>query len=151
VFGAGKDIDAKGWQSVLRQITAVGLVLVDSAGHGALMLGEGARDVFKHERQVMLRKDRPAKAREVRKSLANAVELPAGAAKIFEALREERIKVARQQGVPPYVIFHDATLRAMALQRPRSAEQLLGLPGVGRAKLDRYGKTFLAIIAAEGG
>jgi len=148
VFGAGKDIDAKGWQSVLRQITALGLVMVDSAGHGALTLGEGARDVFKHERQVMLRRDRPAKEREVRRSLAKAFELPTGAAKIFEALREERVRLARQQGVPPYVIFHDATLRAMALQRPRSAEQLLGLPGIGRAKVDRYGKSFLAVIAA---
>jgi ATP-dependent DNA helicase RecQ len=69
---------------------------------------------------------------------------------VFNALREERLRIARQQGVPPYVIFHDATLRAMALARPRHPHDLLNLPGVGQAKLDRYGEAFLAVLARQG-
>ena len=150
VFGAGRDLDARSWQSVLRQITAAGLVSVDHAGHGALTLGEGAREVFRHERQVMLRRDRPKKAQEVRRSLERSVELPESAGRLFEALRAERTRLARLQGVPPYVVFQDATLRAMAMARPATLDAMLDLPGVGQGKLDRYGRAFLAVIAAAG-
>ena len=150
VFGAGRDLDARSWQSVLRQITAAGLVSVDHAGHGALTLGDGAREVFRHERQVMLRRDRPKKAQEVRRSLERSVELPESAGRLFEALRAERTRLARLQGVPPYVVFQDATLRAMAMARPATLDAMLDLPGVGQGKLDRYGRAFLAVIAAAG-
>ncbi|MGV8954308.1 MAG: DNA helicase RecQ [Cypionkella sp.] len=147
VFGQGADLDVRTWQSVLRQLTASGLIVVDHAAHGALTLGEGARAVFRHERPVTLRKDRPKKATEVRRQLANAVQLPEPAMSVFNALREERLRIAKQQGVPPYVIFHDATLKAMALAVPRHPHDMLNLPGVGQAKLDRYGDAFLAVLA----
>jgi len=149
VFGQGADLDARTWQSVIRQLTASGLIVVDHAAHGALTLGEGARAVFKHERSVILRKDRPKKATEVRRQLANAVELPEPAMSVFNALREERLRIAKDQGVPPYVIFHDATLRAMALAMPGHPHDMLNLPGVGQAKLDRYGDAFLAVLALQ--
>ena len=151
VFGAGKDTDTRTWQSVLRQITAAGLVLVDHGGHGALVLGEGARAVFRHERIVTLRKDRPKKAEDVRRSLQRAVDLPPAEARLFDALRAERSRLARQQGVPPYVIFHDATLKAMAVARPATRAQMIDLPGVGKTKLDHYGEAFLAVIATDEG
>jgi ATP-dependent DNA helicase RecQ len=147
VFGQGQDLDNKTWQSVLRQLTASGLVVVDHAAHGALTLGEGARAVFRHERVVTLRKDRPKKAADVRRQLSTAVQLPEPAMTIFNALRDERLRIAKQQGVPPYVIFHDTTLRAMALARPRHLHDILNLPGVGQAKLDRYGDAFLSVLA----
>ncbi len=147
VFGQGQDLDNKTWQSVLRQLTASGLVVVDHAAHGALTLGEGARAVFKRERMVTLRKDRPKKAAEVRQRLSNAVQLAEPAMTIFNALRDERLRIAKQQGVPPYVIFHDTTLRAMALARPRHLHDILNLPGVGQAKLDRYGEAFLSVLS----
>ncbi|MCZ4346889.1 DNA helicase RecQ [Devosia sp. J2-20] len=149
VFGQGSDLDARTWQSVIRQLTASGLIVVDQAAHGALTLGEGARAVFRHERSVILRKDRPKKATEVRRQLANAVELPEPAMSVFNALREERLRIAKDQGVPPYVIFHDATLRAMALAMPGHPHDMLNLPGVGQAKLDRYGDAFLAVLALQ--
>jgi ATP-dependent DNA helicase RecQ len=149
VFGAGKDLDARSWQSVLRQLTASGLVVVDHAAHGALTLGPDSRAVFRHERKVTLRKDRPRKSAEVRRQLANAVELAEPAMTIFNALRAERLRIAREQGVPPYVVFQDATLRAMALARPRHLQDLLGIPGVGQAKLERYGDAFLAILEKQ--
>jgi ATP-dependent DNA helicase RecQ len=149
VFGQGNDLDAKVWQSVIRQLTASGLIVVDHANHGALTLGEGAHAVFKHERTVTLRKDRPKKSVEVRRQLANAVIIPEHARPLFEALREERLAIAKAQGVPPYVIFHDSTLKAMALAIPRHPHDMLNLPGVGQAKLDRYGEAFLAVVARQ--
>jgi len=149
VFGQGKDIDAKTWQSVLRQITASGLVLVDHGAHGALTLSEGARAVFKGERRVVLRKDRPQKAADVRKSLEKAVDLPEAAQPIFDALRAERLRLAKQQGVPPYVIFHDTTLKAIAMARPSTMDEMLVLPGIGQGKLERYGEAFLAVLAQQ--
>ena len=146
VFGQGKELDAKGWQSVVRQVTSLGFVSVDTQGFGALHLGEAARAVFKRERSVMLRRDQPRRAAETRRALRNAVELPPGAAPLFDALRAERSRLAKEQGVPPYVIFHDTTLRAMAVARPHNLDQMTALPGVGTAKLNRYGEAFLAVI-----
>ncbi len=146
VFGQGRELDAKSWQSVLRQLAASGLVLTDHQNHGALMLGEGARAVFKRDKSVTLRKDRPKKAVETRQRLRSATEVPAHAQPLFDALREERTRLAKQQGVPPYVIFHDSTLKAMALAQPRHRHDLLNLPGVGQGKLDRYGEPFLRVL-----
>ncbi len=146
VFGQGKELDARAWQSVLRQLTAMGLIVVDHANHGALTLSEAAHSVFKRERNVTLRKDRPKKSVEVRRSLARSVDVPEHAKPLFEALREARLRLAKAQGVPPYVIFHDATLKAMALAQPQHPHDLLNLPGVGQGKLDRYGEEFLAVV-----
>ena len=147
VFGKGDELDAKGWQSVLRQLSAMGLVI--SAGDfGGLRLGEGAREVFRHERTITLRKDQPRRAAETRRALRNAVALRPAAEALFEALRTERSRLAKEQGVPPYVIFHDTTLRAMATQKPRTLDALSELPGMGSSKLGRYGTAFLKVIAA---
>jgi ATP-dependent DNA helicase RecQ len=148
VFGKGDELDAKGWQSVIRQLTAQGFITVDTAGFGSLHLGEPARAVFKHERTIILRKDQPKRAADTKRSLRKAIELPEPAASLFEVLRSERSKLAKQQGVPPYVIFHDTTLRAMALARPRSLHDMEELPGMGATKLDRYGAAFLKVISA---
>jgi ATP-dependent DNA helicase RecQ len=126
----------------------MGLISVDTTGFGSLHLTEAARPVFKHERPITLRKDQPKRAAETRRSLRRALELPEAAAPLFEALRAERSRLAREQSVPPYVIFHDTTLRAMALGRPGSIADMADLPGVGDAKLKRYGAAFLDIIRA---
>ena len=147
VFGKGDELDAKGWQSVLRQLTAMGLVHVDTVGFGALQLTDAARAVFKRERSVVLRKDQPRRAADVKRALRDAAALPGSAGALFDALREERSRLAKSQGVPPYVIFHDTTLRAMALERPGSMAAMAELPGMGSRKLERYGAAFLKIIA----
>jgi ATP-dependent DNA helicase RecQ len=146
VFGQGTELDPKTWQSVIRQLTAMGLIVVDHANHGALTLSAGAHDVFKRERSVTLRKDRPKKSIEVRRALARSVDVPEHARPLFEALRAERSRLAKAQGVPPYVIFHDATLKAMALAQPTHPHDMLNLPGVGQGKLDRYGEEFLNVV-----
>jgi ATP-dependent DNA helicase RecQ len=147
VFGAGKDMDAKAWQSVIRQLTASGLVQIDHAAHGALTLGEGARAVFRGERRVVLRQDRPRKSTEQRRAIRVEEVLPDADAAVFQALRAERARLAREQGIPPYMVFADTTLRAIATERPTNRAEFLALPGVGQAKLERYGKAFLTVLA----
>ena len=120
-------------------------------GHGsyvAALLADGVLGARAEAVQVTLRKDQPKRAAETKRALrrAAALELPEPAATLFEALRAERSRLAKAQGVPPYVIFHDATLRAMALMRPRSTTEMGELAGIGEAKLNRYGKTFLEVI-----
>jgi ATP-dependent DNA helicase RecQ len=145
VFGKGKDIEAKTWQSVLRQLTAGGFVAVN-AEHGGLRLLEEARPVLRGERKITLRRDQPKKQIRAKK----AAEMPASAQGLFEELRAERARIAREQGVPPYVVFHDSTLRAMAAASPQSLKEIAEVPGVGQAKLARYGEQFLKVIQGYG-
>ncbi|WP_337997282.1 DNA helicase RecQ [Oleispirillum naphthae] len=153
VFGAGKDIPAKTWQSIYRQLLAAGLVGVDHAAFGALRLEAGARAVFRHERTVLFRKDRPAAGKSAKSASARAETarsmLDGADGELFEALRAARTAIARELAVPPYVVFPDTTLVAFASERPDSREALLGISGVGQAKLERYGDAFLKVIAAH--
>ncbi|WP_105437489.1 DNA helicase RecQ [Neorhizobium sp. T25_13] len=150
VFGVGKDIPSKTWQSVYRQLLAAGFVSVDHEAFGALKLEEGARAVFKREREVRFRKDRPTTGKASRSaspSAANARSALEGSdAELFEALRVARLGIAKELSVPPYVVFPDTTLVAFATARPTSREALLGISGVGQSKLERYGDAFLAVI-----
>nr|WP_281041051.1 RecQ family ATP-dependent DNA helicase [Rhizobium ruizarguesonis] len=151
VFGAGKDIPARVWQSVFRQLLAMGLIRVDHEAFGALKLEPEARAVFKHERQVFFRKDRPASERRTKKAERSERKsgLSGADGGLFEALRAERMAIAKSLGVPPYVVFPDTTLIAFATERPRSRKELLAISGVGQAKLERYGDAFLEIILAQ--
>ncbi|TAX73010.1 DNA helicase RecQ [Rhizobium leguminosarum] len=151
VFGAGKDIPARVWQSVLRQLLAMGLIRVDHEAYGALKLEPEARAVFKQERQVFFRKDRPASERRTKKAERGERKsaLSGADGSLFEALRAERMAIAKSLGVPPYVVFPDTTLIAFATEKPRSRKELLAISGVGQAKLERYGDAFLEIILAQ--
>ncbi len=149
VFGVGKDVPAKTWQSVFRQLLAAGLVHVDQTAFGALKLTEDASDVFKRKRQILFRKDRPTtgKAKSARGAPSSAKSsLSARDGELFEALRNARMTIAKGLSVPPYVVFPDTTLIAFATERPTSRTDLLGISGVGQSKLDKYGDVFLAVI-----
>jgi ATP-dependent DNA helicase RecQ len=153
-FGAGRDLDKRGWQSVARQLVAAGLLSVDVEGYGGLRLAGDAPAVLRGERTVELRRDPspPARARDrkVRAAGAAAPESPEARA-LFEALRAKRLEIAREQGVPPYVVFSDRTLLEMAARVPRTPEEMRGIHGVGETKLARYGATFLEVLRAESG
>ena len=154
VFGAGRELPAKTWQSVYRQLLAAGLVSIDHDAYGALRLEPEARAVFKREREVRLRKDRPTAGRAGRKASAGAQaarsELEPAEAELFEALRAARLAIAKELSVPPYVVFPDTTLVALARERPQSRKALLGIPGIGQTKLDRFGDAFLDVLRANG-
>ncbi len=150
VFGAGKDIPSRTWQSIFRQLLANGFISIDHTAFGAMKLQEQARAVFKRERQVFFRKDRPETGRRGKKAgrpEKQAHGLSGEAQALFDALRAARTRIAKELGVPPYVVFPDTTLIAFATERPRNHRDLLGISGVGQSKLDRYGDAFLAVIS----
>ena len=148
-YGVGTDVDARVWKSVLRQLVAQGLLDVDAEGYGGLRLTEASRGVLKGETQVMLRKPTNTKerTRTTRAATGADIDLAPADRPLFESLRALRGRLAREQNVPAYVIFHDATLRAMAAARPTSRAELGAIEGVGAKKLDAYGDAFLKAIA----
>ncbi len=147
VFGIGDDLTADGWKSLARQLEA-SQALVRDGEHGGLVLGPAARAILKGEVTIDLRADADApSSRRARGSVPNAdiAEQDRG---LFEALRGVRRRLAADAGLPPYVIFHDSTLRAMAAARPASRAALAQLPGVGASKLEAYGEAFLEALRA---
>ncbi|GAA1832509.1 DNA helicase RecQ [Pseudonocardia ailaonensis] len=150
-FGIGADLSEHEWRGVVRQLLARGVLEVGGA-YNTLQLTDGSGEVMRGERKVMLRKD-PERTRTRRSSRSSAppADLPAGAAPLFEKLRAWRGATAKEQGVPAYVIFHDATLRAIASLAPASLAALGTVSGVGENKLAKYGPGVLEAIGAAAG
>ncbi len=152
-FGVGADMDDKQWRSVFRQLLAAGLLEADAEGYGTLRLTTASRAVLGGERQVKLREDaRPERAsrrkREGKRVAGGSLGIEAYEQSTWDALRALRTQLAKQQGVPPYVVFHDATLLAMLRAMPANEDELATVSGVGESKLKRYGRDFLAVINA---
>ena len=151
-FGIGTELDERGWRSVARQLVAGGQLLTDPGGHGSLRIGPAATPVLKGEVPLQLRVDRVGgaaggRARSGRTRRRSLDDAPQEVRERFEALRTLRADLAREADVPPYLVFHDATLREMAERLPRDAATLATVQGVGASKLERYGERFLARIA----
>ncbi len=149
-FGVGEAHAPKTWRSFIRQLVAIRLLEVDVEGHGGLRLGAKAevRPVLRGERRIELRRDREARRGQRAKHRQPAAMIEDQAAEaLFQDLRKSRMELARAQGVPPYVIFHDATLVEVAVRRPASLGELADIPGVGAAKLERYGAAILEVVA----
>ena len=150
-YAIGGDLDAGQWRSVFRQLVAGGLLDVDIEGHGALRLTAASEEVLKGRRTLSMRLEPPARerkrARAARKAEAAPADLPVDAMARFDQLREWRATMAREQNVPAYVIFHDATLRAIALADPDGLDALRLINGVGDRKLERYGEAVLETLA----
>lgn len=149
-FGVGQDLDVRAWRGVFRQLVGSGLLEVDAEGFGGLRLAETSRAVLRGEHPVMLRKElprKPERERNTRTPAAAAVLQPADQP-LFEALRELRAQLAREQNVPAYVIFHDSTLRNIAERRPSSLDELAQVGGIGGTKLARYGEQVLDTVLA---
>jgi ATP-dependent DNA helicase RecQ len=154
-FGIGSDRSATEWRSIIRQLTSADLLRVDVMGYGGLKLTEASSAVLKGKRAVRMRED-PAPQKAVKKKARRAAggsrnDLPATAEEqvLFDRLRDLRLQLARTQEVPPYVIFHDSTLAAMARSRPTNLASFANLPGVGAVKLERYGEVFIDAIRSH--
>lgn len=147
-FGIGAKLDERRWRSVFRQLVAGGLLDVQVDGYGALRLTPASRAVLKGEHPVRLREDpAPVKAKGRRSVLAS---LPSDAGDVrFERLRRLRAQLAKEQNLPAYVIFHDATLREIAERLPQSLDELGAISGVGARKLERYGEALLDVLRSE--
>ena len=146
VFGVGESLDENSWRSVFRQLVARGYVNVDLDGYGGLKLEEKCRPLLRGEETIAFRKDikQKASAKQTRTPLPEDIDI-----ELWEALRECRRLLAEQQGVPPYIIFHDSTLRAMAETMPQSISDFGRLPGVGERKRDKYAAAFLEVLNAQ--
>jgi ATP-dependent DNA helicase RecQ len=154
-FGIGKDYDSRTWRAVLRQLTALRLVEVDLEGHGGLFIAPAGRDFLRDKPTLMLRAPTQAVALTTSRARRGAGTGEGSPVQtivkdsdraLFEALRLKRMDIARQQNLPPYVIFHDKTLIELAAMRPKSRADMANVPGIGESKLDRYGPAFLSVI-----
>jgi len=146
----GADLTDKQWRAVFRQLVALGYLDADAEAYGAFKLTAAARGVLKGETAVSFREEaeRPRKRERGRKTaVAGAAQNP-NAGPLLEALREWRRATARDHNVPAYVVFHDATLEAIAAARPRTLDDLGGISGIGAKKLERYGAALLEITGA---
>ena len=151
VFGVGSDLSDGEWRGVVRQLLAQGLIGVDGDGYGTLRTTPTSADVLSGARTVALRRTparaaRPTRSRRTSGAAAPAADLDAGQAALFERLRAWRAATAKEQGVPAYVVFHDATLRELAQRRPTTPAELGAVSGIGVAKVERYGAGVLAVI-----
>jgi len=162
-FGVGKDLSKQEWQTVFRQLVAYGFLAADPEGHGGLILTDRAPALLKGQESVRLRRDPATETRRgLRAGRGGAggpagsrprtapVDLSAADDALWHDLKALRLDLAREQGVPPYVIFHDATLMEMVREKPHTETALGLLPGVGTRKLERYGAYFLDVILRHG-
>jgi len=148
-YGVGKQLDKSQWRSVFRQLVARTYLSVDLERFGALRLEEKCRPLLQGNEEIQLRRDQPqAKAgkQQTRTKLPADIDIA-----LWEALRERRRQLAEEQGVPPYVIFHDRTLQEMCINLPRDTTQFGQITGVGERKLEKYGKQFLQVISEHAG
>ncbi|WP_439956939.1 DNA helicase RecQ [Nocardia miyunensis] len=152
VFGVGAELRDVEWRGVIRQLLAQGLLAVHG-DYGVLVLTEASEEVLFKGRQVALRREpervKPAKAPRAKASRLAAADLAPADAGLFERLRAWRGATAKEQGVPAYVVFHDATLREIAARRPASLAQLGEISGIGENKLAKYGEGVLETVAGE--
>ncbi|MGP4000720.1 DNA helicase RecQ [Streptomyces sp. 8N706] len=153
VFGIGTELSATEWRGVVRQLLAQGLIAVEG-DYSTLVLTDASAEVLSGRREVLLRREperaaRAAKAARTASRRTAAVDLPSEAVPAFEQLRAWRGATAKEQGVPAYVIFHDATLREIATVAPSTLEELAAVSGVGDSKLAKYGQPILETLAAR--
>ena len=155
-FGIGKELDKNQWRSVFRQLVARGYLRVDAEGHGVLLLNDTCRGLLRGEETIQLRKDPRVPSGKGKTDFRSAGRrdrtnpamrrLDPAEERLWEDLRALRKRLAQEQDVPPYVIFHDATLMEMVIYRPQTEQQMRSLSGVGERKFDLYGDAFLDLI-----
>lgn len=153
-YGIGAEHSQAEWRNIFRQLIALGFLNVDIDGHGGLRLAEKARPLLRGEIELRLRKEqkreriRSERSRTERRGKPefDREAMSAEAKALFEELRNLRLRLAQEQGVPPYVIFHDSTLLHMASERPQTLEAMRTIPGIGQRKLEQYGQAFLDVM-----
>lgn len=146
-YGIGQDKSVLAWRSVFRQLIALGYLDIDASRYGALRLTVQCRDLLKGVQTLSLRQFKATESGRSSKEKASSVRSQDQV--LWDALRALRLQLAETAGVPPYVIFHDATLRAMLVDRPDTLGKMAAISGVGQQKLSRYGQSFVDIVQAH--
>jgi len=151
-FGVGKELTKTEWRSVFRQLLATEFLTVNRTEISGFRLTEKSMPVLKGEKEIRFRKDPlpVSKKKTVQKIQKPAPDFsdPASTG-LWETLRRLRLDIARQNGIPPYVVFHDKTLKEMVALRPKYRQELLQITGVGEKKAEQYGDRFIAAIKAS--
>ncbi|MGA9341137.1 MAG: RQC domain-containing protein, partial [Rhodanobacteraceae bacterium] len=153
-FGVGAELDDYQWRGVLRQLLAAGLLATDAEGFGTLRLTDASRPLLRGEANVRLRRQADRVERRAARKATRAtrgrqtLDIAPHESALWGGLRDLRARLAKEQGVPAYVIFHDATLLAMLRERPQSLRDIGNISGVGERKLERYGEAFLGVLTA---
>jgi ATP-dependent DNA helicase RecQ len=148
-FGIGQEFTQSQWHSIYRQLIAANLLLVDMSSFGSLRLTEKSHPLLRGEQTIALRKD-PEKTKKTKTLLKREqryTDTPDDA--FWQALKNRRLELAKQQGVPPYIIFHDSTLIEIHQRKPRNLADFAAISGVGQSKLARYAEAFIAVVLAE--
>ncbi len=145
-FGIGKELAQDEWRHLFRQLISHGLLSVDIEAHGSLRLTDASRPVLRGEQALPLRKFVKTSKARTKSQKGSSHNLKQDDANLWEALRTLRTQLADQQGVPAYVIFHDATLMEMVERQPQGLAQLATISGIGERKLDAYGEAFLTVL-----
>lgn len=148
VFGLGKDVSYEEWKGILRQLVVQGLVTVDVAGYNGLRLNESCRPILRGEQTLLLQHTAKQPGRAKSRSNRQLEHLDYDEL-LYETLRDWRLNTAKQKGLPPYAIFHDATLKEIAALKPLTANDLLNVSGIGAAKLEQYGEALLALVSGN--
>lgn len=145
-FGIGNHLAQQQWSSVFRQLVAAGYINVDMEAYGGLKLAEAARPVLRGEQEVWLRRDADPVKRRAQRGERKSRDIGSNDDPLWQALRAKRMELAREQGVPPYVILHDSTLVEILNRRPLTLDEMAQIGGVGQAKLAKYGDAFLQVV-----
>ena len=148
-WGIGLEHSHAEWTSIVRQLIHQSYLLQDIADFSVLKLTPRALLILRSEEEIELARPRISEKPEKKKARRVAVDLAEDDLRLFETLREIRKQLAQDQGVPPYVIFGDASLLEMCRERPSNEEEFLEITGVGQVKLERHGATFLEAIASD--
>lgn len=145
-FGIGKDYSQMQWQSIYRQLVAANLLSVDIAGYGSIKLTEKSLPLLRGEHSISLRIEADKPVKNSRRSDRKGKQHGQINDELWQALKKKRLELAHDQGVPPYVIFHDTSLKEMHARRPATLIDFAKITGVGKSKLEKYGKIFIEVI-----
>lgn len=144
-FGIGKDFSQIQWQSIYRQLVAANLLTVDMSAYGSLKFTDKSLPLLRGESGIALRKD-PELSKKKLKNVKQTQKLATPNDSLWQELKNKRLELAREQGVPPYVIFHDSSLIEIHAKKPQNQDEFATISGVGQSKLQRYGKAFTEVI-----
>ncbi|TAK74592.1 MAG: DNA helicase RecQ [Gammaproteobacteria bacterium] len=146
-FGIGQDYSELQWRSIYRQLVAANLLTVDMSGYGSLRLTEKCQPLLRGEHTIALRKDPEVFKKKTKTSIKREQKTDVVPIDhLWQALKNKRLELAKEQGVPPYIIFHDSTLIEMHAKQPKTLDEFAGMTGVGERKLQRYATAFIQII-----
>ncbi len=146
-FGIGEELSDKDWRSIIRQLLVQGYLWVNDQQYGAIQLTDAAREILRGEIQLFLRQSVMQNTPNRSSSRLKSIQIDEADQELWEALRERRKSLADQLGVPPFHVFHDATLAEMVRHRPTDEQAMLQINGVGRVKLEKFGRDFLDTLS----